>query len=93
MTLSAEAFLKNGRKYLNSAVDSKDVITVAADNGNAVIINEDEYAKTLELLEVLETLEALKEADEQLERGEILTMENVFGELDQRIAELQAQQK
>jgi PHD/YefM family antitoxin component YafN of YafNO toxin-antitoxin module len=90
MTLSAEAFLKNGRKYLNNAVDSQDVITVATDNGNAILMDAEAYARQQE---ILETIRELNEADEEFARGEILTTEEVFANADRIIAELQAQQK
>ncbi|MDR3318573.1 MAG: hypothetical protein LBS99_03975 [Clostridiales bacterium] len=84
MTLGAEAFLKNGRKYLNGAVDSQDVITVAADNGNAVLTDAEAYARRQE---ILETIRELNEADEEFARGEAFTYEEVFAELYRIIAE------
>ena len=46
--INATALRKNLFEYLNNAIDSNDVITVTTQNGNAVIISEEEYNSIIE---------------------------------------------
>ena len=46
--VNATNFRKNVYEYLSSAVDTNDVITVTTKNGNAVLINEEEYRALVE---------------------------------------------
>jgi PHD/YefM family antitoxin component YafN of YafNO toxin-antitoxin module len=90
MTLSADAFLTDGKKYLHSAAEGKEVFTVSDGSKAAVIMSAEEYYRHRE---ILETLSELNEADEEFARGDVFTIDEVFGELDEKIARLQAQRQ
>ena len=46
--LNAYNLQKNLSKYINDAVELNEIITITTDNGNAVILNEDDYKSIVE---------------------------------------------
>jgi len=58
-------FRKKMFEYINQAVEFNDVINVSTKNGNAVIINEDDYNGLMETL----TLSGNKELRDKLIKG------------------------
>lgn len=51
--VSVSSFSKNAAKYVAHAIDSDEVISVTTDNGNAVLLSEDEYRGLLETIRLM----------------------------------------
>ncbi len=64
ININTSNFQKNLTDYLNQAVIYKDVININTQNGNAIIISEEEYSG---LMETLYLMSHSKTADEILE--------------------------
>ena len=58
--------------YIKSAVDFDDIITVSTENGNAVILSEDEYSGLMETLYLL-SVPGMKE---KLTKGLAVSLED-----------------
>lgn len=82
-TITATNARKKFFDIVKGANTKHEVYHIHHKDGDVVLMPEDEYESLIETLFLLSTpgfKEELKEAKEQIERGEVFTFEEVFGE-------------
>lgn len=67
-SITATKFQEHLFEYLNQAVSFNDVINIVTQNGNAIILNEDDYNGLLETLRIMSMpgmVERIKESENE----------------------------
>ncbi len=80
-TITATELRSNLFQVLKKTVKGHLHTKISSKEGNAVLISEDEYdslLETAELLSIPNLKESLKEADKEIEKGKVYSIEEVF---------------
>jgi antitoxin YefM len=83
-TITATRARSDFNDLLSSTIKHHKQYRIASDEGGAVLLSEEEYEsliETLELLSVPGFYESIKQADKEIEAGEVYSMDDVFGEV------------
>ena len=80
-TITATELRSNLFKVLKKTVKGHLLTKISSKEGNAVLLSEEEYEsllETAELLSIPKLKESLKIADEEVKRGEVYSIDDVF---------------
>jgi len=81
-TITATAARSNLFQLIQKTIKEHSPARISSKAGTAILISEEDYESILETVELMSEpglLESLKETDKEIERGEVYTMEQVFG--------------
>ena len=79
--ISAANLQKDLFRYLDTAIEKNEVLSVSTQKGNVIILNAEQYQKQISAMERLEELEAIRQSDDDIVHGRVYSHEEVFAEL------------
>ncbi len=82
-TLTATDARNEWFSLLRNSVKEHRIYRIAAKEGGAILLSEEDYENLLETLELLSTpgmLKSIKQARKEIKEGKVYTMKEVFGD-------------